>query len=260
MVRTARFQCVNPGPIPGGAIFKNMQKIIDLRKQNNSAAVKKQKITLKAGLKTISKPYAQAAAMPAVLPAQKPAAFAPEIKKTVLVPAPKPQEAARAETPQSERREYLAPLFSWSAEEQSLTDEERRGRNIVIIGGAALLVLAALWWGNILFAIFIALAAFVLYASGNGKQKTVKCAVTPQGVKIESRVYEFSDIRSFWIFYDPADIKELSLESKKTMMPQIRAPLGNADPVKLRELLLKFLPEKKHEESLADIIGRKFFG
>lgn len=202
-----------------------------------------------------AKPRIKLASMSAVFPGQKPTVIFPEINKTTP-----PASAEKRQEIEPKTKDYLGTLLEWSAGERVLNDEERRGRNIVIVGGGCAIVLGALFIGNYLLGIFIALAVFVLYVSGGGKSKVVKCAITPQGVKIENRVYEFSDIKSFWIFYDPADIKELSLESKKTMMPQIRAPLGDTDPIKLRETLLKFIPEKKHEESLTDIIGRKFFG
>lgn len=192
------------------------------------------------------KPRTKLVSMSTVFPGQKPVAVFPAVKKAIL--------PVSAET-----LEYLGMLLEWSSTERTLNDEERRGRNIIIVGGGGVITLVSLLVGNYLLAIFIALAAFVLHTSGSGKSKTVKCAITPQGVKIENRVYEFSDLKSFWIFYDPADVKELSLESKRTAMPLVRAPLGDANPVKLRETLLKFIPEKKHEESLSDIIGRKFF-
>lgn len=233
--------------------------IIDLRKQKNSVVISgKRKAALKPAQKSISAPQIQTISAPAVFPAQKPIALSPEMGKTSFLGTPK--ALTKIEQTKPESKEYLAPIFEWSAEERVLDDAEQRGRNIVIVGGAALVTLAAFFIGNYLLAIFIALAAFVLYAGVKTKSCPVQCAITPQGVKIENRVYEFSDIKSFWIFYDPADIKELSLESKKTMMPRVTAPLGDADPVKLRETLLKFITEKKHEESLTDIIGRKFFG
>lgn len=231
-----------------------MAKIIDLRKSKNNASMAWQKATPKIPQQRLEEPHIKLASLPAALSARKPSALIPELRpETKKEARPAPAEV------KPEPREYLAALLAWSAEQRVPSNEERRGKNIVIIGGGGIITLAALFWGNYLLGIFIALAAFVLYASGSGKSRAVKCAITPQGIKIENRVYEFSDIKSFWIFYDPSDIKELSLESRKTMMPQIRAPLGDTDPIKLRETLLKFIPEKKHEESLSDIIGRKFF-
>lgn len=201
--------------------------------------------------KIVSAPRIRLASLSAALPAQKPRAILPEINlDTPSVPA---------ET-KPVTKEYFGTLFAWSVEEKIPSEEERKGRNIIIMGGAGVIALAALFWGNYLLVIFIALAAFVLYAGAGRKPGAVKCAITPRGIKIENRVYEFSDLKSFWLFYEPPEIKELSLESRKTAMPYIKVPLGDTDPVKLREMLMKFIPEKKHEESLTDIIGRKFFG
>lgn len=228
-----------------------MQKIIDLRKKNEVAAVKKSVASLRP----------RVVSAPAILRTTTPRIAVPEMKKVLpsaSVETTKPADKNTTENP-APTKEYFAPLFEWTGGNPTLNTEERRGQNIIIIGGAFVIALVAFFMGNYLLAIFIALAAFVLYAGAGRKPSAVQCAITPRGVKIENRVYEFSDLKSFWIFYDPEDIKELSLESKKTMMPYIRAPLGDTDPVKLRETLLKFIPEKKHEESLTDIIGRKFF-
>jgi hypothetical protein len=227
------------------------QKIIDLRKRKEVAAVRRSAAFLRP--RAVSAP---------AFPAHAPRVAAPEIKpSTPIQPAPqtaaKPVEKSATESP-APAKEYFAPMLAWTAEKNAMSEEERRGRNIIIVGGAFLIALVSVFAGNYLLALFIALAAFVLYAGAGRKSNAVKCAITPRGIKIENRVYEFSDLKSFWIFYEPPETKELSLESKKTMMPIIRAPLGDTDPMKLREMLLRFIPEKKHEESLTDIIGRKF--
>ena len=39
-------------------------------------------------------------------------------------------------------------------------------------------------------------------------------------------------------------------------MPYIKISLGEQNPVKVRQTLLKYLPERKHKESLIDNLAR----
>jgi hypothetical protein len=48
----------------------------------------------------------------------------------------------------------------------------------------------------------------------------------------------------------------LSLHSKKTFLPYIQIPIGNANPIKIRETLLQYLPEIKQEFSALDRLER----
>lgn len=39
-------------------------------------------------------------------------------------------------------------------------------------------------------------------------------------------------------------------------MPFIRIPLGKTNPLEVRKILLKYLPEEEQQESVIDIIAR----
>ena len=79
----------------------------------------------------------------------------------------------------------------------------------------------------------------------------------PKGLKIDENIYAFDHLKSFWIFYDPPEIKFLSIESKKIFMPRIIIPIADENPNKIREFLLKYLPEIEQRESLIDILARR---
>ena len=76
-------------------------------------------------------------------------------------------------------------------------------------------------------------------------------AFTNRGVLIADRLYPWSELKSFWIFYSPIR-HELSFESKKALMPYMKIPLGGVDPEKIKEIVSKFLPEVEQQESLID--------
>ena len=109
---------------------------------------------------------------------------------------------------------------------------------------------------NFLFAIIIAIGGFAVAIYSSKRPDLVKFAVSHRGVKVKDILYPYDNLKSFWIEYDPPYRKELIIESKKVMMPYIVIQLGGADPIRVRENLLKFLREMRHEESLITTLAR----
>jgi len=146
--------------------------------------------------------------------------------------------------------------IQWSAPEFEHYQKSKSW--FLITGGiAAVLLLWAIFTKSFLFALLIALGYFTIAIYAAKRPKQIQLAITPKGIKIEKSLYEFENLRSFWIFYDPPEIRELSLRSKKSIMPYIKIPLGEQNPVEVRQILIKYLPEKKHRESLIDNLARQ---
>ena len=133
-----------------------------------------------------------------------------------------------------------------------------KNKSWVLIPGAvaAVLFIWSVLAGNYLFALLVILAYFSLSIYAFKRPTLVRIAITSKGVKVNQALYEYENLNSFWIFYDSDGVKELSLKSKKVIMPYIRIPLGKANPVKVRQALIKYLPEKKQEESFIDNLSR----
>jgi len=107
-----------------------------------------------------------------------------------------------------------------------------------------------------IFSILILLIGFCLALYGARKPKMVNFSVGPMGIEIDDRIFDYENLKCFWIEYRPPVKKELIIESKKTFVPHISILLSDdVDPGKLRALLLNFLPEEKIEQSLATIIA-----
>jgi len=128
---------------------------------------------------------------------------------------------------------------------------------ITICIAAGIFFLWAIFTKNILFAMLVILGLFSIIAHAIKTPRNIHFAITFKGVKIDKTLYAFDNLKSFWIFYDPPEVKEISLRSKKTIMPYIKIPLGKQNPVKIRQLLIKYIPEKKHKESLIDNLTRQ---
>lgn len=117
---------------------------------------------------------------------------------------------------------------------------------------ALVIIIIAIILKNFLWAIITILAAFTIYIYATKEPRKIKFSISGQGIQIDQKIYKFEDLKSFWIFYEPPEIKEISLRSKKNFMPYIKIPLGDQNPVEVRKILLKFLPERKHKESIID--------
>ncbi len=123
----------------------------------------------------------------------------------------------------------------------------------LLAGAAALLIFKY----DTLTSIFLILASLVLLLYGKQKPTISKITVDQSGILVGDIMYYYKDLKSFWIEYNPGGPKELSLESAKWYMPYVKVLLNEQNPIELRSLVINFLPEKEHENSLVDHIGRR---
>ena len=146
-------------------------------------------------------------------------------------------------------------LLGWAAHEFDPASDSSLQFLIggVLIAGGVVVT----FFGNFLFALLLALAGGLVMAHAFRIPREMRFAVTGRGVEVGKRLYAFESIESFWIHYDPPLFKELVLKSKKAIMPHIKIPLDDLDPLQLRKTLLRFLPEEEQEISLIDVISKR---
>ena len=109
---------------------------------------------------------------------------------------------------------------------------------------------------NVFGAATIALFVVVLYMYAIKKPGKIYCKLSDEGIIFNDRLFPYNTIASFWILYEPP-VKELILISKHKLMPKVNIPIGKANPVEIREFLLKNgISEKEEEESLSEILAR----
>jgi len=126
------------------------------------------------------------------------------------------------------------------------------------MGGVLLAVIIyALITNSILMAITFILIGTLGYVYAERQPRVIQMEINPDGIRVDDYFYDYDNIRSFWIFYETEEeIRVLSLHSKKTFLPYIQIPIGNANPIKIRETLLQYLPEIKQELSVIDRLER----
>jgi hypothetical protein len=98
----------------------------------------------------------------------------------------------------------------------------------------------------------------ILFQAKRKHNNTGEIAISPLGVKIGDLNYTFSEIKSFWVDYQPDyGMEELSIQLKKWYMPYIRIPIEDQSPVRIRDFLIQFIPEVHHETTLGEAIARR---
>jgi hypothetical protein len=144
------------------------------------------------------------------------------------------------------------PVFSWQAHEYEYI--EKHPKWYWIMGTLLLAIIVyAIITNSILMAITFILIGMLGYAYAEREPRLIHMEINPDGVVVDKIMYEYEDLKSFWIFYEvEAGFKILSLHSKKTFLPHIHIPVGEANPILIREVLLNYLPELRQEMTFID--------
>ena len=146
---------------------------------------------------------------------------------------------------------YDGAFLRWSAPEH---EEYTVGKRFYTFSTIflVLLVTYALYSNSPIMAITFILIGIVGYLHLQKEPRIINFSLTIEGVVANQEIYEFENLKSFWIFYDPPQEKILSLRSRSTFTPFIHIPIGNEDPVKIRRILIDYIPEIKQNHNIVD--------
>ena len=142
----------------------------------------------------------------------------------------------------------LRNTLSWEAKEYIHVEKKPDwfwSVAIISIGVA----IASFLFHNILFGIFSLLAGFTISLFAAKQPETVSFSISPRGIQAGSTLYPYSALKSFWVIHDGPEPKIL-LQSKKTLVPQIILPLGDANTGDIQSLLQTYLREEEQYEPL----------
>lgn len=146
-------------------------------------------------------------------------------------------------------------MHQWNAPEFEVYEKSARWY-LVFAFFIIVMVVYALFTNGPIMAITFILIGIVGYIHLQKDPRMIIFSITSKGVVADKEMYQYENIHSFWIFYDPNHTKTISLHTKAPMLPYVHIPLGDEDPVHLRELLMKNIPEIKQDPSLIDAIER----
>lgn len=114
--------------------------------------------------------------------------------------------------------------------------------------------LAALLTKNFLFAIFILVAAGVLYLLARRRPETVRVAITERGLLVADNLLPYREARSF-CFRDRHGHTHLSIATERWLARGVTVPLHpEHTPATLRPHLEPYLDEVEEAETLADAL------
>jgi hypothetical protein len=118
---------------------------------------------------------------------------------------------------------------------------------IVALGGAVL----ALIIGNVLFALFIVIAAVTLALHALRHPRPMAFEINDRGVLIDIDLYPYQTLESYCI-HEHGPSFRLLIKSQKLFMPYLHIPLADVPPLEVRKALLHKLPEVYVQESLSE--------
>ena len=146
-------------------------------------------------------------------------------------------------------------LTRWEASE--FASKPRNERKYIFLGLIlAAIVFYAVYTNSPVMAITFILIGIVTYLYSHKTPRHLVFQITREGVQVANELFEYENLRSFWIFYEPGERKEISLQTKSVLNPFVHIPIHDQDPVFLRECLLKFIPEVKQTPGILDSLEK----
>lgn len=150
-------------------------------------------------------------------------------------------------------------LLQWDAPEFQQVARPQQWYILFALAGIGL-VIYAIFTANYLFALLIVILAIVLNQYFNRKPDTIKVGITREGIVVNNRFYAYdADLASFWILYNPPELKTINFAHRSSVQPDIVIQLEDQNPLKIREILLNYLPEDiEKEEHPVDTTFRRW--
>ncbi len=125
----------------------------------------------------------------------------------------------------------------------------------IIAGG---IIISLVIMGNIFGAVTFLLFTVIGYLYATKKPEILSVVIDAKGISINDKLIPYSHVSSFWVFYEPP-MKDLIIIQKEKFTIKTIIPLDNTHPVDVRALLLhNAMVEKEEEESIAEILSRRF--
>jgi len=147
------------------------------------------------------------------------------------------------------------PLIGWETPEFVQYQRSRKWFLVAILV-FAILVIFALITKQWLMAAVIIVSGVVIFMFTQQKPKTVPFAISHAGITFGNRFYPYSEIKSFWIVYEPR-VKTINFEMTRRLSTIITVQLLEQDPLPIRKFLKKYIPEEKSRgEEFSDRISR----
>ena len=148
-------------------------------------------------------------------------------------------------------------FFHWVIPEYT---QHERGRGWYVVAGLVGigLVAWAIYTTNFLFAVLIALTAIILLVRHSEMPSQLMVSIFEDGVQIGEQFFPFRDLKSFWIIYEPPEVRMLYFDFKSSWRPRLPVRLEEENPIQIRHFLLKYLEGdlSRESEPTSDALSR----
>lgn len=149
-----------------------------------------------------------------------------------------------------------SPLISWHTKEhlaQEKTNDWYWSFGIIILALASI----AFIFGNIVAGVLAVVAGFTLVLHLSKSARTVYCEINDRGILFDRHFYAFLTLDSFCVPHDEYPPR-LIIKSNGTFVPLIVIIIDEVDPEEVRKILLKYIAEVEHRESVLKKILERF--
>jgi len=143
----------------------------------------------------------------------------------------------------------------WRAPEFELFERDQKWY-LTITAILIAIIAYAIFTNGLVMAITFILIGVVGYIYIEKDPRTLDFMLTKDGVVAGREIYDFDNIRSFWVFYEEDGLRVISLHTQSYLAPFIHIPIGNQDPTEIRKILLEYIPEEEHKPGIIDTLDR----
>ncbi len=121
---------------------------------------------------------------------------------------------------------------------------------IIVIIITAILLVYSIINGNFLFAIIILAGLIIIWTDSRRVPRMLDLAIHQQGLVLGQRFWSWRELNYFWLVYKPSEIAAMYIQPKSIWQPRLGIPLNNTNPLKVREVLKKYLREDLEREDI----------
>jgi hypothetical protein len=166
----------------------------------------------------------------------------------------------RLAEPEEAHKERIAEhsadvLMHWQAPEFEVYEQDKKWLTYIALA-LAVIIGYAVYQNSLIMAITFILIGVVGYIYIDKEPRTIDFMITYDGIVAGKEIFEYENIKSFWIFYEADGKKVISLHMNGGIMPYVHIPIHNEDPVQIREALLQNLHEIKQGHNFVDTLER----
>ena len=156
-----------------------------------------------------------------------------------------------------ERINFGEIVYSWSFKEYEKYERGARWYWVMSVVGLALVAYAFLTQ-NYLFGIIIVLFAIIIFLQDKNEPVEIPFAIAETGIIIGHKFYRYSELKDFWVIYNPPEVKVLYFGLKEVFKHRLYIPLMDMDPRPIHKYISRFVDENLEEEDepFSDKIGR----